>query len=184
MKKVNSAIQDTAAGDGWFKIWDEGYDETTNQWCTTKLINNGGFMSVNLPQDLLGGYYLVRSELLALHQVPSANNPQYYVGCAQIFLQSTGDMVPVSTVSIPGQVHLGDPADSFNIYDQPLKLPYLLPGPPVTNFKSGGTGAQTNQTEGLKPSDCICESGSNFCGVEVPDYSDSASCWTVSSPCP
>jgi hypothetical protein len=181
MKKVDSAIQDTAAGDGWFKIWDEGYDETTDQWCTLKLINNGGFLSVDIPQGLVGGYYLVRPELLALHEVEDDNNPQYYVGCAQIFLQSTGSQVSVSTVAIPGAVHLGDPANGYNIYTEPLVLPYPLPGPPVTTFKSGGTGGQMQQTEGLLPPGCICESGSNFFGFEVPDYNDEASCYNVSA---
>jgi hypothetical protein len=181
MKKVDSAINDTAAGDGWFKIWDEGYDETAQKWCTNKLIDNGGFLSVDMPKGLVGGYYLVRPELLALHEVEDANNPQYYTGCAQVFLQSSGNMVPSATVAIPGAVALGDPADSFNIYTTPLALPYPLPGPPVTTFKSGGSGGQTEQTEGLKPANCICESGSNFCGVESPEYNDEASCYAVSS---
>jgi len=42
MKTVESAINDTAIGDGWFKIWEDGYDERTSQWCTEKLIQNGG----------------------------------------------------------------------------------------------------------------------------------------------
>jgi len=78
---------------------------------------------------------------------------------------------------------LGDPADSYNMYTIPLILPYPLPGPNVATFTSGGTGAQTKQTEGLKPADCICESGSNFCGVEVPDYTDSDSCYNSSANC-
>ena len=42
MKAVSSAINDTAVGDGWFKIWDEDYDNTTQQWCTEKLIQDDG----------------------------------------------------------------------------------------------------------------------------------------------
>jgi Auxiliary Activity family 9 (formerly GH61) len=182
MKKVDSAIADTATGDGWFKIWDQGYDESTQEWCTKKLIDNGGFLSVDLPKGLVGGYYLVRPELLALHEVPDANNPQYYVGCGQIFLQSSGNLVAASTVAIPGQVHLGDAADKFNIYDEPLKLPYVLPGPAVSSLKLGGSTTQNQQTEGFKPAGCICESGSGFCGVEVPDYDDEDGCYDVSQP--
>lgn len=40
MKSVTSAINDTAVGDGWFKIWDEVYDNSTGQWCTEKLMQN------------------------------------------------------------------------------------------------------------------------------------------------
>lgn len=32
LKKVDSAIRDPAAGDGWFKIWEDGYDSTSRTW--------------------------------------------------------------------------------------------------------------------------------------------------------
>src|ERR1700760_1824403 len=101
MKKVDSAIQDSPTGDGWFKIWDQGYDESAKQWCTTKLINNGGFLTIKIPDGLAGGNYLIRGEVVSLHRVPAANSPQYYVGCSQIFLQSNGNQIPASTVAIP-----------------------------------------------------------------------------------
>jgi hypothetical protein len=179
MKKVDSAINDPAIGDGWFKIWDDGYDESTDLWCTAKLIANGGYLSVSLPQGLVGGYYLVRPELLALHEA-EVGDPQYYIGCAQIFLESTGNLVPESTVAIPGEVSIDDASDSFNIYNEPMALPYPLPGPAVATLAGTGTTTQTEQTEGQEPADCICESGSNFCGVEVPSYSGEGPCYQVS----
>jgi Auxiliary Activity family 9 (formerly GH61) len=182
MKKVDSAVKDPGTGDGWFKIWDEGYDTTANQWCTGKVINNGGLLTVNAPKGLVGGYYLVRPELLTLHSAISQNNPQYYVGCAQVFLQSNGTMVPEATVAIPGHVKLGDAADHFNIYDKPLKLPYPMPGPAVATFKSGGTGGQTDFTEG-NPSDCFLQSGNNFCAKKLTAYTDAAGCQAAASAC-
>jgi Auxiliary Activity family 9 (formerly GH61) len=188
MKKVDSAIQDTAAGDGWFKIWAQGYDESTQQWCTNKLINNGGYLTVTVPSGLLGGYYLIRGELLALHIATApANNPQYYIGCAQLFIQSTGNLVPVSTVTIPGIAKAGDAANNYDIYQKPLSLPYPAAGGPVTTFQpaSGAKAvAQTQQTEGLKPANCVCQSGSNFCAHEVQDYTNSTGCWPVRYPLP
>jgi hypothetical protein len=182
MKKVDSAISDPAIGDGWFKIWDDGYDESTGDWCTLKLINNGGYLSVSLPPGLVGGYYLVRPELLALHEA-EVGDPQYYIGCAQIFLESTGNLVPEATVAIPGEVSISDRSDSFNIYNEPMALPYPLPGPPVAALSGTGTTTQTEQTEGQEPADCICESGSNFCGTEVPSYSGEGPCYQSSQDC-
>ena len=78
MKKVESAVTDSAAGDGWFKIWDDGYDETQQKWCTNKLIDANGLMTVQLPQGLVGGYYLIRPEILALHQADTGD-PQFYM---------------------------------------------------------------------------------------------------------
>jgi hypothetical protein len=185
MKKVDSAINDPGAGDGWFKLWDQGYDDASSEkWCTRNLIASKGLMTITLPKGLVGGEYLVRPELLALHNADKGD-PQYYTGCAQIFLASSGDLVPDSTVSIPGYVTKSDPADSFNIWAAPpydgsvINGPYPIPGPPVANFSSGGVTTQTTQTEGLKPAGCILESDS-WCGVEVPDYSDETGCWAVS----
>lgn len=31
MKSVSSAIRDAGAGAGWFKLWEEGYDNSTSQ---------------------------------------------------------------------------------------------------------------------------------------------------------
>jgi hypothetical protein len=182
MKKVDSAQYDPAAGGGWFKLWDQGYDESTDKkWCTLNLIEKKGLMTIQLPPGLVGGEYLVRPEALALHNA-NKGDPQYYTGCAQILLISTGTLIPETTVSIPGDVYWTDAADSFNVYAQPMKLPYPIPGPPVAQLKSGGQTVNAVLRTGAEPSGCILESGSNWCGLEVPDYSDEAGCWAVSAP--
>ena len=198
LKKVDSAVaNNTAAGDGWFKIWEEGYDEDEKTWCTSKLGGNGvagpynGTLSVALPVSLAGGYYLARPELLALHAAPDGD-PQFYTGCAQIFVDSAGDKVPRTTVSIPGHVAMSDPSVTFNIYKTPLALPYSMPGPAVAELVSSGgangatcggsASAAPTQTEGLEPEGCIL-TNAGFCATESPDYSDEKGCWDVSC-CP
>jgi len=132
-----------------------------NSGCTEKLIQNNGLLSVDIPDDIAGGYYLVRPELLALQQADtSPPNPQFYIGCAQIFLQSTGTAVPNDTVSIPGYVHAGDASVDFNIYTP--QWPYPIPGPASYktdsstngNAKVGVASAQV-QEEGLVPDGCV-----------------------------
>ena len=181
MKKVQSAINDGAAGNGWFKLWDQGYDESSNsKWCTLNLNAAGALMTVNLPKGLVGGAYLIRPELLALHNA-NVGDPQYYTGCAQIFLTSSGNLVPQNTVSIPGYVRKGDASDSFNLYNQ-APASYPLPGPAVASFVSGGNANTGTMMEGGQPVGCLLEKGSNWCGVEVPDYNDMNGCWAVSLP--
>ncbi|KAI9821858.1 MAG: hypothetical protein M1827_002440 [Pycnora praestabilis] len=195
MKKVDSAMaNNTAAGDGWFKIWDEGYDESTNQWCTEKLIANDGHLSVALPADVAGGYYLVRPELLALQQADkNPSDPQFasslpcvYVGCAQIFYESTGSAIPGNTVSIPGYVDASSPALTFNIYNQPMALPYPSFGPPAYESTSSSkrdlSARQSTQTEGLMPANCVLVNA-NWCGIELASYSDENGCWAASTAC-
>ena len=186
MKKVdNSAASNNAAGDGWFKIMEDGYDSTAGKWCTEKLIPNDGHLAATIPHDVAGGYYLVRPELLALQQADKTPaDPQFYVGCAQIFLSSSGSAVPLNTVSIPGYINMSTPAMTFNIYDQPMKLPFPDFGPPLYTAGSSKRDLEARamvQTIGLKPDACVMENV-NWCGFIPSSYTDETGCYAVSLP--
>ena len=189
MKKVdNSAASNNAAGGGWFKIMEDGYDSVAGKWCTEKLIPNDGHLAATIPNDLTPGNYLMRPELLALHQADKTPpDPQFYVGCAQIFLTSGGSASPPNTVSIPGYVNMQTPAMTFNIWQVPIKLPFPDFGPPVYTAGSAKRGLTTRntmtQTVGLKPAECVIQNG-NWCGFIPPQYSDQAGCYAVSNPSP
>lgn len=182
MKKVDNAMTDSGVGDGWFKIYEEDYDSSTSKWCTEKLIQNNGHLSVNIPKDLAGGYYLIRPELLALHQADKTPaDPQFYVGCAQIFLTSTGSATPKNTVSIPGYVDMSKPAMTYHIWAVPLALPFPTFSPPLyTSSSKREIEARDVQKQdiGLEPADCLFKND-NFCGSKLPSYSDEASCYSV-----
>ncbi|KAK7956778.1 endoglucanase B [Apiospora aurea] len=191
IRQVGDMATSTAAGSGWVKIWDEGYDSATGKWCTEKLIDNDGLLSVQIPTNVPTGDYLVRPELLALHEADKGD-PQFYVGCAQVAIKGSSsgklDVQADYSVSIPGHVKAGEPSVSFNIY-QP-KFPYPIPGPKVWNTQSTDapvvrvssddhswiTGAQT------VPATCLLKSA-NWCGAEVPDYKTEDSCWKASEAC-
>lgn len=182
LKKVDDASTDKAAGDGWFKIFDHGYDAKTDRWCTDDIIDNGGLLSVRLPEKLLGGDYLARPEILALHAAKDGD-PQFYTGCAQIFLESSGNLVPESTVSIPGYVKYNEPSTDFDIYNKPASE-YVVPGPKVAKLTAGGVSkaSSTVQTHGLKPEGCIVENA-NWCGKEVASYTTEKGCWASAEDC-
>ncbi len=181
MKKVADASTDTGAGDGWFKIFDHGYNESTDRWCTDEIIDNNGLLSVNLPKGLEGGDYLARPEILALHAAKDGD-PQIYTGCAQMFLESSGNLVPASTVSIPGYITYNQPSTNFDIYNKPASE-YVVPGPEVAKLTAGGTQkASTTQTKGLTPEGCILENA-NWCGKEVPSYTTEKGCWASAEDC-
>lgn len=179
MKRVESAIQDKAIGDGWFKIWEDAYDAVTSQWCTEKLMKNNGMLSVKVPENLAGGYYLIRPELLALHQADkSPPNPQFYLGCAQIFLNSTATSLPMDTVKIPGYVEPTNPAVLFNIYIP--KWPYPALGPALYNGSNSVEVKPINrQTEGLLPYNFVV-TNANWWALELDPYSTSDGCKNVS----
>lgn len=190
-KQVSDISNTAAAGAGWFKIFEEGYDDSTSKWCTEKLIDDGGIMSVQIPSGLPSGNYLFRPELLALHNA-NAGDPQFYTGCAQIQVQGTSegtlDVPSDYSVSIPGYVKDGDASVSFNIYS-PV-FPYTVPGPAVYTVPSSSSSVSTTDITNIKaidgatfvPSNCICKEA-NWCGVEVADYSTEDGCWAASDEC-
>ena len=189
MKKVaDSSASNNAAGDGWFKIMEDGYDSVAGKWCTEKLVPNDGHLSATVPSDLAPGYYLVRSELLALHQADKTPpDPQFYVGCAQVFLTSSGSATPPNTVSIPGYVDMNTPAMTYNVWTVPLKLPFPDFGPPLytgssASPKRGVEARAMSQTIGLKPEGCVMENA-NWCGFMPPAYTGQSSCYQTSQNC-
>ena len=127
------------SGKGWFKIDEAGFSgdgktvfldsETPSGWGIAKLVGgNKGFTST-IP-NLAPGNYLVRHELIALHQ---ANAPQWYAECAQLAVGGSGTGVPADSykASIPGYAQQGDSNISFNINDHSRAQTYKMPGPSV-----------------------------------------------------
>ena len=183
MKRVTSAISDPGVGDGWFKLASMGYDSKTEKWCTQRLIEQNGLLDlgVRIPESLAGGYYLVRPEILSLHDADkSLPQPQFYTGCAQVFIASEGTMVPRDTVSIPGYVGIEDKAVLFDVWN-PI-WPYVEAGPEVyVPGKSPGRKVESvqRQDEGLLPGNARIVNV-NWWGIEVDGYVDEEGCWNVS----
>ncbi|KAI0525748.1 family 61 glycoside hydrolase [Xylaria bambusicola] len=189
-KQVHDIANDEAAGPGWIKLWDEGYDAVTKKWCTEKLIDNNGLLSFEVPKGLPSGYWIFRPELLALHEA-NKGDPQFYVGCVQIFVKSS-NTAPLEVpgdqrVSIPGHVRANEVGLTFNIYAP--SFPYPLPGPKAfavplpKNGHIDTTGPSVpKQTQGVVPPNYIVKNA-NWIGMEVPDYTDEGGCWAASENC-
>lgn len=177
-KKVDDATTAPGTGDGWFKLMEDGYNEKTGQWCNDLLIDNGGVLSLALPKGLQGGDYLFRPELIALHNA-HANDAQFYTGCAQVHIESNGGLVPESTLSIPGHMKGDEPALTMNIWDKPMP-PFQMPGPKLTKLVEGTS--KSTKSKPLFDKECILINA-NFCAVEVPEFSNEATCWDSSKNC-
>jgi len=99
------------SGAGWFKIDEAGFKgdgvkvfldtEKGSGWEIAKLVGGGKSWTSTLPPGLAAGSYLLRHELLALHQ---ANAPQFYPQCAQLVVTGSGTALPDASykTAIPG----------------------------------------------------------------------------------
>jgi cellulase len=134
-------------GKTWFKIFENGYDMNKKTFCVTTLIANKGLMQVTIPNDIAPGNYLLRGEILALHEAYRENGVQPYVDCAEITITNSKGNVKPSTVTFPGAYSPKDPGILINIYD-PITTPYIIPGPKV--YVPGGKVAEEEQVEAIE----------------------------------
>jgi len=133
-KCSGSCTSSNSASLKWFKIAETGLISGTlpsGSWGTGQVMNSLSY-TTTIPSALAAGEYLIRHELLALHQ---ANTPQFYPECAQLTVTGGGGKTPDSSylVSFPGAYSASDPSININIYDSAsqTKTTYKVPGPPV-----------------------------------------------------
>ncbi|KAJ1726386.1 hypothetical protein LPJ72_006355, partial [Coemansia sp. Benny D160-2] len=135
-------LESNGQGDVWFKIFEDGYDASSKQWCVDKIRASGGKLDVTLPSDIKAGDYLLRTEVIALHEADtdyatnSARGAQYYPNCAQISVSGGGSAEPQG-YAIPGIYKTDSPGILFNLYSSYSSYP--IPGPPV--YVSGSAGS-------------------------------------------
>ncbi|KAJ3036669.1 hypothetical protein HDV00_002493 [Rhizophlyctis rosea] len=156
LAKVSDAT--TVSGDSalkWFKIYsrglihggvDRGGAEAgdvagAQYWATNEANSNKGLVPFTLPSDLAPGDYLLRGELIALHNAGSTGGAQPYFGCAQLRVGGNGNGNP-ATVSL--SYNPTDPGILINIH-QTLNS-YTPPGPAVYVSGGGSTNPQPTTT--------------------------------------
>ncbi|KAI0380530.1 hypothetical protein F5Y04DRAFT_257579 [Hypomontagnella monticulosa] len=133
------------------KIWEEGKfaegegPRAPGKWATTAdIAANGGRMNVRIPKGLKAGFYLIRAEMIGLHEadVSYKKNPirgaQFYPNCVQIEVQGDGDVELPEGVSFPGAYKWEDPGVVYDVYcstktttTAPCTTTYQIPGPTV-----------------------------------------------------
>lgn len=105
------------SGAGWFKIDEGGFtrssdtvfldSEVPSGWRIASLVGSNKAWSSTIPAGLAPGNYLIRHELIALHQ---ARSPQWYAECAQLVVGGSGTANPAASfkTSIPGYAAQSD----------------------------------------------------------------------------
>ncbi|EFQ92268.1 hypothetical protein PTT_10713 [Pyrenophora teres f. teres 0-1] len=79
---VADASQTSGEGAGWFKI--DELDSVGGKWASQVMIGENYTHEFSLPEGLPEGEYLLRSEMVALHNAQLVGGAEFYVGCAQL----------------------------------------------------------------------------------------------------
>ncbi|KUI55886.1 Cellulose-growth-specific protein [Cytospora mali] len=113
----------------WFKVAEAGRDGTSDTWGDSPLMVSGNAgVQYTIPSCLKAGYYLVRHEIIALHAAYSYPGAQFYPGCHQLNITSSGTTTPSDLVAFPGAYQGTDPGITYNAYQATT---YTIPGPDV-----------------------------------------------------
>ncbi|KAJ1722077.1 hypothetical protein LPJ53_003484 [Coemansia erecta] len=145
-----SPLEANGAGNVWFKIFEDGYDPDTKKWCVDKIIASKGLLDITIPADIKQGNYLMRTEVIALHEADreygSDENAgaELFPNCAQLYIIGDGTAQPTG-VAIPGDYTTKDPGLLFDLYDGYDSYP--VPGPKLYeagSIPAGGAPAASS----------------------------------------
>jgi cellulase len=129
----------------WTKIAEEGYDGAS--WAVAKLIANKGKKDFTLPSTLAPGKYLIRQEIIALHEadttfnVNSARGAQFYPSCVQVDVTGSGSAVPDQKFDFNTGYSYTDAGIHFNLYAAYTSYP--IPGPEVWSGEASSAVSST-----------------------------------------
>jgi cellulase len=126
----------TEGKSGWVKIYEDGL--AGGQWAVDKFYANGGHIDITLP-NLKAGDYLLRSEILALHEGNRAGGAQFYNGCGQIKVTGSGTTTLPAGVDLRTVYKANDKSVLFDIYSGATS--YTIPGPKLWDGASSGGSA-------------------------------------------
>ncbi|KAI0018991.1 hypothetical protein F4780DRAFT_470642 [Xylariomycetidae sp. FL0641] len=148
-------------GDGftgiWSKIDEEGLAADGQTWAVDNLLANQGKKDVTLPAALQAGKYLVRQEIIGLHEANeayadnSARGAQFYPSCVQFEITGDGAAVPDQNFDFKAGYSYEDPGIVYDIYGG--QTTYEIPGPAVWSAEeaSGSAPATGDDSSAAAP---------------------------------
>jgi len=142
----------------WIKIDEAGEvnNGTSGDWVQNETYHQGKSYSFSLPSDLSNGQYLIRHEIIALHNAQTVGLAEFYPACAQVEISGSSSQTSIDSLpselfaSFPGTYNPTDPGIHIDVYGN--KDPYPFPGPAVVTSlaaaASGSTGSTSSSGSG------------------------------------
>ncbi|EMD70171.1 hypothetical protein GGP41_000308 [Bipolaris sorokiniana] len=135
-------------GNVWTKVWEDGYKD--GKFGVDRFYDNKGLIEIKLP-NVKAGKYLIRPEIIGLHEASAVGKAQFYNGCGQITVTGSGSAsLPASGVDMTKAYKATDPGVKFDIYN--AFSSYTVPGPKVWDGASSGSAPSTTPSNGSAPS--------------------------------
>ena len=106
------------------------------QWAAIELIRNGNTWPVTIPSSVAPGNYVLRHEILALHEGNRQGGTQFYPQCVNIVVTGSGTNSLSGGTPATQLYTANDPGVLFDMYNNPTSYP--IPGPAV--MAGGGSG--------------------------------------------
>ncbi|OTA58325.1 lytic polysaccharide monooxygenase [Hypoxylon sp. EC38] len=148
----------------WFKIAERGQLElgagsgATGKFADDLIIENGLTWKVNIPSSIKPGNYVLRHEIIALHEGGTEGKAQMYPQCINLEISGSGTQLPDGVVGTELYTST-DPGILHNIYnDENLSSvsDYKIPGPALPAFDgssatSGSSASASTSTAASQP---------------------------------
>lgn len=104
----------------WLKIDEAGLDASGTTWVQTDTLFAGKPYTFTFPSGVPAGDYLMRNEIIALHNAQSQGGAEFYPACAQISVAaadgaSTATLPTADEVKFPGAYSATDPGILINV---------------------------------------------------------------------
>ncbi|KAG8703409.1 hypothetical protein FRC11_010751 [Ceratobasidium sp. 423] len=140
---------DTFTGEGanWFKTDEAG--KKNNKWVQASLMTGATFKT-KIPETLANGDYLVRHEIIALHNAENKGGVEFYPSCLQLRIKNSNagnaTVTATPTLSFPGIYTADDPGLLVNVFAQAADgSEYKFPAGPIAEVTApGATGSSPN----------------------------------------
>ncbi|KAG8957195.1 hypothetical protein FRC00_004352 [Tulasnella sp. 408] len=113
----------------FFKIHQIDFVPGTHTWVQSQTLYKDLPFNFTLPEDLPNGDFIMRHEVIALHNAMKQGGAEIFPQCIQVTINCGSGKIPVATAKFPGAYSATDPGILINVYDDPSNLVYRFPGP-------------------------------------------------------
>ncbi|QRW02342.1 glycoside hydrolase family 61 protein [Ceratobasidium sp. AG-Ba] len=155
----------------FFKIQQHGQkSKGSNKWVVEDQMKLNTIYTVNVPEAIEDGEYIMRHELIALHLADKKGGAEFYSSCFNLKVSGGTGTNPSATAKFPGTYSASDKGIfTPGVFNRGFV--YSFPGPAIPEFNSSG-GNSTTPTE----TETVSDEPTGTVSSAVPESTESDEC--------